>query len=159
MHLHKRTKNPTSGESKRVRADKLRDYCKRPILWLPSSKILTPHPPHRPASVYPPPLVRGEDTLARRRGGGGSIFWKTSDTALYSTYVSTLWLIISCGRWFTCGRGTFRPSVLTSWRPGWWNGGRGTTAVSQPAGRPLTKNLMTLSLDMEDIHIGENPGA
>ncbi len=22
--------------------------------------------------------------------GGGSIFWKTSDTALYSTYVSTL---------------------------------------------------------------------
>jgi hypothetical protein len=24
-------------------------------------------------------------------GGGGSIFWKTSDTALYSMYVSTLW--------------------------------------------------------------------
>jgi hypothetical protein len=24
-------------------------------------------------------------------GGGGSIFLKTSDTALYSTYVSTLW--------------------------------------------------------------------
>jgi hypothetical protein len=35
------------------------------------SKILTPHPPHRPASVYPPPLVRGEDTLARGRGGWG----------------------------------------------------------------------------------------
>jgi hypothetical protein len=34
-------------------------------------------PPHRPASVYPPAL--------------GSIFWKTSDTALYSTFVSTLW--------------------------------------------------------------------
>jgi hypothetical protein len=29
-------------------------------------------------------------------GGGGSIFWKTPDTALYSTYVSTLW-----------GRGTY----------------------------------------------------
>ncbi len=28
-------------------------YCKRPILCLVSSKILTPHPPHRPASVYP----------------------------------------------------------------------------------------------------------
>jgi hypothetical protein len=27
--------------------------------------------PHHPASVYPPPLVRGEDTLARRRGGVG----------------------------------------------------------------------------------------
>jgi hypothetical protein len=47
-------------------------YCKRPILCLASSKILTSHPPHRPASVRPPPLVRGEDTLARwRRGGGG----------------------------------------------------------------------------------------
>jgi hypothetical protein len=46
-------------------------------------------PPHRPASVYPPPLVRGEDTLAGWRGGGGSIFWKTPDTALYSTYVNT----------------------------------------------------------------------
>ncbi len=39
----------------------------------------------------PPPLVRGEDTLAGWKGGGGSIFWKTPDTALYSTYVSTLW--------------------------------------------------------------------
>ncbi len=29
-----------------------------------------PHPPHRPASVYPPPhLVRREDTLAGWRGG------------------------------------------------------------------------------------------
>jgi hypothetical protein len=28
-------------------------------------------PPHRPASVYPPPLRRGEDTLAGWRGGGG----------------------------------------------------------------------------------------
>jgi hypothetical protein len=27
-------------------------------------------------------------------GDGGSIFWKTSDTALYSTYVSTLWLTL-----------------------------------------------------------------
>ncbi len=30
-------------------------------------------PPHRPASVYPPPLVRGEDTLAGWRGGGGGV--------------------------------------------------------------------------------------
>jgi hypothetical protein len=30
--------------------------CKRPIQSLAFSKILTPH---RPASVYPPPLVRG----------------------------------------------------------------------------------------------------
>ena len=45
--------------------------CKRPIPWLASSKILTPHPPHRPASVYPPPLVREEDTLAGWRRGWG----------------------------------------------------------------------------------------
>ncbi len=29
-------------------------YCKRPIQCLASSKILTPPPPHCPASVYPP---------------------------------------------------------------------------------------------------------
>ncbi len=40
---------------------------------LASSKILTPHPPLRPASAYPPPLLRGEDTLAGWRGGWGVI--------------------------------------------------------------------------------------
>ncbi len=50
-----------------------------------------PPPPHPLASVYHPPLVRGEDTLAGGRGGGGSIVRKTPDTALYSLYVSTLW--------------------------------------------------------------------
>ncbi len=54
-------------------------------------RIIAPPPPHRPASVYPPPLVRGEDTLAGWRRGGGSIARKTPDTALYSIYVSTLW--------------------------------------------------------------------
>ncbi len=54
---------------------------------------IDPPPPHRLASVYPsppPPLVRGEDTLARGRGGGRSIVRKTPDTALYSISVSTL---------------------------------------------------------------------
>jgi hypothetical protein len=41
---------------------------------------IDPHPPLRPLSVYPPPLLPGGE------GGGGSIFWKTQDTALYSTY-------------------------------------------------------------------------
>jgi hypothetical protein len=46
---------------------------------------------HPPPSTPGEPLVRGEDTLAGwKGGGGGSIFWKTPDTALYSTYVSTL---------------------------------------------------------------------
>jgi hypothetical protein len=53
---------------------------------------IDPHPltAWRVCTPPPPPLVRGEETLARWKGGGGSIFWKTPDTALYSTYVSTL---------------------------------------------------------------------
>ena len=45
-------------------------YCKRPILCLASSKILTPspHPPHRPASVYPSAF--GGHTPWVERGGG-----------------------------------------------------------------------------------------
>jgi hypothetical protein len=55
-------------------------YCKRAILFLSSSKILTPHPPLRP----------GEDTLAGRIGG--SIFWKTRVLGLHSySKICTLW--------------------------------------------------------------------
>jgi hypothetical protein len=64
-------------------------YCQRPIQCLASSKILTPHPLTTRLVCTPPPLVRGEDTLAGGRGGGwGSIFGILED-ALYSTYVST----------------------------------------------------------------------
>jgi hypothetical protein len=70
-------------------------YCKRAILCLASSKILTPHPPLRLASVYPPPLLRGEDRLAGTPGGegdGGSIFWKTREIGLPSySKICTLW--------------------------------------------------------------------
>ncbi len=34
---------------------------------------IDPHPPHRPANVPPPPLVRGEDTLAGWKGGGWGV--------------------------------------------------------------------------------------
>jgi hypothetical protein len=57
---------------------------------------IEPPPPHRPASVYTPPLVRGEDTLGGWRGGVGSIVRKTPDTALYSICVSTLWGGLGC---------------------------------------------------------------
>ncbi len=46
-------------------------YCKRAILFLSSSKILIPHPPLRPASVYPPPLLRGRTDSPGGEGGGG----------------------------------------------------------------------------------------
>jgi hypothetical protein len=46
-------------------------YCKRAILSLSSSKILTPHPPLRLASVSSPPKKGGGYTLAGRRGGWG----------------------------------------------------------------------------------------
>jgi hypothetical protein len=91
-------------------------YCKRPIQCLASSELLTPHPPHGPASVYPPPLVRGEDTLAGWRGGGGSLVRKTPDTALYSIYVSTLWVNITmlpAVHSFTVNY-TKRPEIRTS---------------------------------------------
>jgi hypothetical protein len=48
-------------------------------------------PPPSPPGECGGPLVRGEDTLAGWREGGGSIFCKPPDTALYSTYLSTLW--------------------------------------------------------------------
>jgi hypothetical protein len=49
---------------------------------------IDPPPPHRPASVYPR-LWCGERTYILHsrlggNGGGGSIVWKTPDTALYS---------------------------------------------------------------------------
>ncbi len=52
-------------------------YCKRAILFLSSSKILTPH-------AAPSPSPPGESVLPRRaeRGmgpHGGSIFWKTRE--------------------------------------------------------------------------------
>jgi hypothetical protein len=71
-------------------------YCKRPILCL-SSKILTPHPPLRPASVSSPPGGEGD---------GGSIFWKTRDIGLasYSNILSTMDRL-GCGAGVGGGRG------------------------------------------------------
>ncbi len=75
------------------------EHCKRREIILleanPMSGVfrnIDPHPPPPcPASVsVPPAFGAGEDTLAGWNGGGESIFWKTPDTALYSTYVSTL---------------------------------------------------------------------
>ncbi len=73
-------------------------YCKRAILFFSSSKILTPHPPLRPASVCvgsvcTPRLCCGGRTDSP--GGerdGGSIIWKTREIGLSSySKIWTLW--------------------------------------------------------------------
>jgi hypothetical protein len=52
-------------------------YCKSAILCLSSSKILTPHPPLRLASVSSPPTKAGVHTHSPvGEGDEGSIFWK-----------------------------------------------------------------------------------
>ncbi len=46
-------------------------YCKRAILSLSSSKIVTPHPPLRLASESSPPTKAGVHTRRAERGMGG----------------------------------------------------------------------------------------
>ncbi len=55
-------------------------------------RTIDPPPPHRPASVYPRLWCGGRTHLLGGEGSGGPNFWKTPDTALYSIYVSNLWL-------------------------------------------------------------------
>jgi hypothetical protein len=53
---------------------------------------IDPPPSPPPGECVPPAFSAGGRTHSLvGEGGGGSIFWKTSDTALYSSYVSTLW--------------------------------------------------------------------
>ncbi len=61
--------------------------CRLPKYWSP-----TPSPPTE--YVLPPPLVRGGYTIARRWGGGGSIFWKTPDIGLASYSIISLRVIL-----------------------------------------------------------------
>ncbi len=76
---------------------------------------IDPPPHHRPASVYPPgaplPLVRGEDTLAGwREGGGGSIVRKTSEfrhcSVLYicKYFVVFYYPVIAAHEWSMIGQ-------------------------------------------------------
>ncbi len=56
---------------------------------------IDPPPPTPPGERVPPRLWSGGRTHSLGgEEGGGSIFWKTPDTGLYSTYdVSTLWIV------------------------------------------------------------------
>jgi hypothetical protein len=73
------------------KASKRDYYCKRPILCLSSSKILTPHPPSPPGECVPGHRLccAGRTHSPGGEGGGGSIFWKAQDTTLYSTYIES----------------------------------------------------------------------
>jgi hypothetical protein len=59
-------------------------YCKRAMLFLLSSKILTPHPPLRPASLSSPATKAGGTHSPGGEGDGGSTFWKTREIGLPS---------------------------------------------------------------------------
>ncbi len=68
-------------------------YCKRAILCLSSSKILTPQPPSPspPGECVLPPNKGGGTHSPGGEGDGGSIFWKTREIGLpsYSNNLST----------------------------------------------------------------------
>jgi hypothetical protein len=67
-------------------------YWKREILFFSSSKILTPHPPLRPASLSSPRNKGGVTNSPGGEGDGGSIFWKTREIGLSSySKICTLW--------------------------------------------------------------------
>ncbi len=88
-------------------------YCKRAIIFLSTSKILTPHPPLRPASLSSPRNKGGGYTLAGGRGGWGSIFWKTREIGLLSySKICTLWYCPM--RWIRLKLGSFDRSSLKS---------------------------------------------
>jgi hypothetical protein len=56
---------------------------------------IDPHPPLRPASVYPPHLLRGEDTLAAWRGVWGGKYFGRRKTQLCTLPISNpLWLAL-----------------------------------------------------------------
>ena len=60
---------------------------------------IDPHPPLRPATVYPPPMWGGRTHSPGGEGGEGSIFWTARDIGLpsYSNNLSTAHI-------FTCSR-------------------------------------------------------
>jgi hypothetical protein len=69
----------------------------------------------------PPPFGAGGEVThsLSGEGGRGSIFWKTSDTALYSMYVSTYFVGIGMDRekiYFSIEHRAGRAAHLASWR-------------------------------------------
>ncbi len=67
-------------------------YCKRPIQCLASSEILTPHPPHRPVSVYPPAFgAGGGHTRWVERGWGVNSSEDARHCSVLYIYIVSTW--------------------------------------------------------------------
>jgi hypothetical protein len=77
-------------------------YCKRAILFLSSSKILTPHPPLRPASLSSPRNKGGGTHSPGGEGDGGSIFWKTREIGLPSYSKICNLCVCAKSSWIVC---------------------------------------------------------
>ncbi len=73
MFLLPHTPHTPSGNEERVSNIEYIFYCKRAILFLLSSKILTPHPPLRPASMSSPRNKGGGTHSPRGEGDGGGV--------------------------------------------------------------------------------------
>ncbi len=65
-----------------------RDHCKRAVLFLSPSKILTPHPP-LPLRVRPPPATQGGGGGTHSPGGEGKMRLREIGLASYSNNLST----------------------------------------------------------------------
>ncbi len=99
-------------------------YCKRAILSLSSSKILTPRPPLRLASVSspPPPTNAGVRTRRAERGMGGQYFGRRErqDCPLTVNDLSTLLTIcvnLLGGVYFRLYKQTVQCDIFVQ---GWW---------------------------------------
>jgi hypothetical protein len=71
---------------------------------------IDPPTPSSPGECVPAAFGEGGRTHSLGGEGWGSIFWKTPGTALYSTYVSTLCLILKTMTIYFC-----RQYLLMQW--------------------------------------------
>ncbi len=78
-------KNTRAKTSKNTRAKTVEGLLQDANPMAGVFQNIDPPPPHRPASVYHRLWCGGRTHLLVGEGGGGSIFWKTSDTGLFST--------------------------------------------------------------------------
>ncbi len=88
---------------------------------------IDPPPTHRPVNV---PLVRGEDTLARGRGGGGSIVQKTPNM------LCILYMLVLCAYTHLQLHILYRgPWLLAKRRATEWPGPKSNSSLMRSKGK------------------------